>query len=568
MADALPALWCRWLRGWRGLPLALLLWLACGAALAEPVSLVGQADYLVDRSGRLSADQALRAKGWRLLGPRQEFAGAPAAVWLRFRLPATVGSRAVLELPRTVVSEATLYQPAPEGGWLRLEAGDRVPPTQWPIAAPELAFPVHPVAGAASTTVLLRLRHADPFLPRPLVWAEEGYGTHRALEHLWIGLFLGVALMSVAYAAGEALLRGDAVNAWYAWHVVLMAAFQLVQMGYARVYLGGHDAGSTQAARLVAGTLLASVSLLFVRRALPQAISGMRVSAWALAVAAFGVVLTAAYVLWPALSQQPGVLVAQHGYYLLVVFSVGLLLWTVRGLRLPYMGWYVAAFAAAGVGVGLQIAHAQGWLPADSPARYALLAGVAVEIAVLTYALNFSAREVLSDPGLKREGARRDRWTGLLHAAELPRLLVAMAVRALRLNTRGSVVLLQLANLADLKRSHGAAITETVVKACGRVIREACNAGDLPLRLDEERFIVLIEQVHSRAEAHALAERVLQLGLRHHPELPPLELLHWHAAIAHLPRHLKGDPQTLVVRLDQLLTQIRRGSAALVRELP
>ncbi|MCW7537147.1 diguanylate cyclase [Aquabacterium sp. A7-Y] len=547
---------------------ALLLALAPRAWAVEPMPLVGQADYLVDAGGRLSPEQARKAGDWRRLGPRQEFAAAPAAVWLRFTLPSALGPRVVLDLPRTVVSEATLFQPLEGGGWSRLEAGDRILPSLWPISAPELAFPVRALAGAQPTEVLLRLRHADPFLPRPLLWPEEGYDTHRAIEHLWIGLFLGVALMAVAYASGEALFRGDAVSAWYAWHVVLMAVFQLVQMGYARVYLGGHEAGATQAARLVSGTLLASVSLLFVRRALPQAISGLRASTWALAVAVFGVTLTAAYVLWPQLSQEPRVLTAQHGYYALVIFSVGLLLWTVRGLRLPYMRWYVGAFAAAAVGVATQIAYAQGWLPADSPARYAMLAGVAAEIAVLTYALNFSAREVLSDPGLKREGARRDRRSGLLHAAELPSLLMAMAVRALRLNTKGSVVLLRLANLDDLRRAHGPGLSEAVAKACGRVMREACNPGDLPLRLDDDRYAVLVEQVHSRGEAHAVAERILELGLRHHPELPPLEQLHWHAAIAHLPRHLKGDPKTVVERLDQLLGQIRRGSAALVRELP
>ncbi|WP_169788074.1 7TM diverse intracellular signaling domain-containing protein [Caldimonas brevitalea] len=564
MLKAAP--WSPWGRLWRWLLCCFVVLAAPVLAGAAPLSLVGRAEYLIDPQGAWTPDQARAARGWRVLGPRQQVAAAPAAVWLRWRLSRAGESEVVLELPRTVVSEASLYLPRPRGGWDRLVAGDPIAPSRWPLPAPELAFPV-PSATPAGGELLLRLRHADPFVPTPLVWEKSAYDSHRAIEHLWIGVFLGVVAMAVVYGLVEALLRGDAVSGWYVLHVVLMAAFQWVQMGYARAYGGGQDAGATQAARLVVGTLLASVSLLFVRRALPKALSGLRASAWALAVAAFGVALTGAYVVWPALALRSSVVGAQHAYYVLVVVSVGLLLWTVRGVRLPYMRWYVAAFAAAAAGVVAQLAYLRGWLAADGWGRYAMLTGVGIEIAVLTYALNFSAREVLSEPGLKRDRAKRDRWTGLLQAGELPSLLMAMAVRGLRLNTHGAIVMLHLVNHDELRRGSSPVAPEVVAKVCGRVIREACSPGDLPIRLDDQRYAVVLEHVQTPSEAQALAERILELGLHHHPELPPLEALHWHAAIAHVPRHLKGDPQTLIERLDQLLGQMRRGSAARVREL-
>lgn len=530
----------------------------------SPLSLVGRAEVLVDADGEMGLQQVRAALGWRMLAPHQQFAAAPAAVWLRWRQD---GGAAVVELPRTVVRHAVLYHQDSSLQWSSLEAGDHVDPQRWPLRAPEVAFPVDSATAGQPRETYLRLSHADPFVVTPLLWQREAYQANRALEHLWVGLFLGIAAMAVAFALGEVLLRGDAVSAWYALHVLMMVVFQLVQMGYARVYLTGSDAALTQASRVIAGTLLAAVSLLFVRRALPKALSGSRASNWALAVAAFGVLLTALYAAWPHLAQQAHVLRVQHAFYLLVVLSVGGLLWAVRGVRLPYMRWYVAGFAAAALGVAVQIAYTRGWIAAGPWAAYGMLLGAGIEIAVLTYALNFSARDVLSDPGLRREGARRDRLTGLLHASELSSLLVAMAVRALRLNTKGSIVMLRIANLDDLKRSHGAAVVESALKAGARVIREACHAGDVPLRLDDDRYVVVLEQVNSREEAQAMAERIVQLGLQHHPELPQLELLHWHAAIAHLPEHLKGDPMVLVDRLDQLLGQIRRGSALLIREL-
>nr|WP_259372009.1 7TM diverse intracellular signaling domain-containing protein [Caldimonas mangrovi] len=527
--------------------------------------MIGRAEVWVDPGGEMTLAQAQATQGWRTLARQQQFAAAPAAVWLRWR---HAGEAAVVELPRTVVGHAVLYQRDDSSlPWRQLEAGDHVHPERWPLRAPEVALPVRPGSGGQPAETYLRLSHADPFVLMPLLWQREAYQSNRALDHLWVGLFLGVVTMALAFMAGEVLLRGDAVSAWYAMHVLTMAVFQLVQMGYARVYLSGGNAALTQASRLIAGTLLAAVSLLFVRRALPKALSGSRASNWALAVAAFGVLLTGLYVAWPQLAQQDHVLRVQHAFYLLVVLSVGWLLWAVRGVRLPYMHWYVAGFAAAAAGVGVQIAYVRGWLAAGHWASHAMLLGAGLEIALITYALNFSARDVLGDPGLRRDGARRDRLTGLLHSSELPSLLMAMAVRALRLGGKSSLVMLRIANLDDLKREHGATAVESALKAGARVIREACNPGDVPLRLDDDGFAVVLERVHSREEAHAMAQRILGLGLQHHPELPQLEQLHWHAAIAHVPRHLKGDPVALVDRLNQLLGQIRRGSALLVREL-
>lgn len=388
------------------------------------------------------------------------------------------------------------------------------------------------------------------------------------LDLLWLGLFLGVAAMALAYASGEALLRGDAVNAWYALHVVMMVLYQGVQLGYADGLDVGHDAGMREAVRLMAGALLAAVSLLFARRLLPRALGDRRADRWAVVVAAVGVALTAGYLAWPELAREPTVVLAQRAYDLLALSSVIFLLWALRGVRLPYIGWYAAAFLSVAAGLALAAAAERGWLPAQGGwERYGMLAGAGLEILILTYALNFSARDLSRGPGERRHGARLDRWTGLLHGGELPGLLMSLSVRSLRMNTAGAVVMLRLANLEDLQRAHGSEVTEAVMKACARVLREACSPDDLPLRLDDARFVVVLEQVQSRSEAHALAQRILELGLRHHPELPPLERLHWHAAVACIPQDLKGKPQTLIERLDQAVAQIRRGSGALIRSL-
>lgn len=567
---------------WTGWLLRLLLAAACavtGSACASPglihlslppthaLALTRSADILLDPSGALSPDQAWAATAWQpMTAARREQPPQPAAVWMRWRLSAQgPDAAAVLELPGAVVARASLFtRDASREPWRRLDAGDSVDPVNWPIHSPRIAFPL---ALHSGTEVLLRLSHRESFVPRPLVWSRDAYLAQRAQGHLWVGLFLGVVAMALAYALGEALVRGDAVNGWYALHVLLLAVFQLVQTGFARMYLTDHDAELSRAARLIIGTLLAVASLMFARRLLPRAFGGSRADGWALVVAAFGVCLTAGYVFWPALSGVAQVGAAQQAYYLLVLATVALLLWAVRGVRLPYIGWYAAGFAAAAAGLAVEVAADRGWLAGWRWDGQAALAGAGLEIVILTYALNFSARDMLGEPASRREGARLDRWTGLLHGGELPGVLMSLSLRALRTNTQGAVVMLRLANLEELQRVHGAAVTEPVMKACARLLREACSPADVPVRLDDTRFVVVLEQIQSHSEAHALAQRMLDLGLQHHPELPTLEQIHLHAAIAYVPQDLKGRPQALLDRLDQAVSQIRRGSGSLIRQL-
>lgn len=567
--------------GWRHLwALVILLagWLGQAAA-ADPGVVVltlssGQAqlltrsaELLVDPSGGLTPDQAWAARGWQAAGSAAGRQPAqPAEVWLRWRLqPVAPAGPVVLELPGTLIARASLYtRRAPEAPWQRLDAGDTINLAAWPLLAPRLAFPL---TLDARTEVLLRLGHRENFVPQVRAWSREGWLAQRARAQLWLGLFLGVVVMALAYALGEALLRGDAVNGWYALHVLLLAVFQLVQTGYARMLLTEHDAELGRAARVIIGTLLAVASLMFARRLLPRAFGGSRVDGWALVVAALGVCLTVAYLVWPALAGLAELGLAQQGYYLLVLATVALLLWAVRGVRLPYIGWYAAGFAAAAAGLVLEAAAVRGWMGSWRPDGLAAMAGAGLEIVILTYALNFSARDMMGDPAARREGARLDRWTGLLHGGELPGLLMSLAVRALRTNTQGAVVMLRLANLEDLQQAHGPGITEPVMKACARILREACSPGDVPVRLDDTRFVVVLEQVQSPSEARALAQRVLDLGLQHHPELPALEQIHLHAAIASVPQDLKGRPQALLDRLDHAVGQIRRGSGSLIRQL-
>ncbi|HET7865439.1 MAG TPA: 7TM-DISM domain-containing protein [Burkholderiaceae bacterium] len=527
--------------------------------------------YLVDPSGSLDPAAALARQDWRALPALDRWPAAPAAVWFRFQIRnASEDIDAVASVPRVFLQEATVFTPGAEGApWRMATAGDALHFSVWPMPGPVMALPftVPPMAGG-STEVLVRLRHTSAFRDVPTLWTRDGWQARLAIEHLIMGIFMGAALVSMLYAAIEAIGRHDAVSGWYGLHVMLMTLVVIGQLGYLRLYPGVEDAIVHRGYLFGSGTLLAAVTLLFVQRALPQAFGGQVASRLSLMTTVAGVALGALYVLWPQLAEQHQLWSARVGYYAATVACVVGLLWASRGVRMPMRWWHRAAFAVAATGVALYALHAAGMVAGSMWSRCALPLCSAVEFMLLTYALSLSSRLVAdAAPGVTRDRVM-DRSSGFLHVSELPALLVAMALRAMRVKQAGSVVLLHLSNLADLEAEFGAQIGPSAEQAAIRTLRLALRPGDEVVRVDRTHYVALLHRVHGHEEAREFAMRVQTLGLQHCPELPPLQQIQWHAAVGHMPQHIQRNPEKLPQRLMQLVSQIRHGSAALVRELP
>jgi hypothetical protein len=527
--------------------------------------------YFVDLSGSLTPSAALAMQDWRPLPALGRWPAAPAAVWFRYQVRyAPEDGPAVAAVPRVFLQEATVFTQAPNGGaWRAVSAGDGLHLSAWPLPGPVVALPfsVQALPGGHAE-VLVRLRHTSAFKDEPTLWSRSDWQARLAIEHLVVGMFIGVALLSMLYAAIEAVARHDAVTGWYGLHVLLMTLVVIGQLGYLRLYPGVADAVVHRGYLFGAGTLVAAVTLLFVQRALPQAFGGRIASRLSLITAMAGVALGALYVLWPQLAEERQLWSARVGYYAATVACVVSLLWAARGVRMPLRWWHRAAFATAGTGVAVYALHAGGLIEGTMWLRCVLPFCSALEFALLTYALSLSSRLVAdAAPGITRDRVM-DRSSGFLHVSELPALLVAMALRAMRVKQAGSVVLLHLSNLADLEAEFGAQIGPSAEQAAIRTLRLALRPGDEVVRVDRTHYVALLHRVHGHEEAREFAMRVQALGLQYCPELPPLQQIQWHAAVGHMPQHIQRNPEKLPQRLMQLVSQIRHGSAALVRELP
>jgi GGDEF domain-containing protein len=559
-------------RRWHGLVALLLVTVGTGACTqGEPHAASASAQYFVDAGGTLTSATVKAEAAWRPLPAAEAWPALPSAVWFRFQFRALADDAPqVVAVPRVFLYEATVFTTAADGSLRTASAGDHLRFSSWPLPGPVVALPFSATvpSGGGPAEVLVRLRHGGRFKDVPTLWTTRAWQTRLAIDHAIMGIVLGAAVIALTYALGEAIGRRDTIAGWYGLHVLLMVLVVAGQLGYVRLYLGVDDVAVHRGHLFGAGTLLAAVSLLFVRRALPQAFGGEVASLWSLVTAIGGVLLGAMYMFWPHAAEHAQLWSVRLVYYAATLASLLGLLWAARGVRMPQRWWHRAAFVAAGTGLLSYILHAGGLIPGTMWSRSFLPLSGMLEFCLLTYALSLSSKLAAdSIPGMARDRVM-DRSTGFLHVSELPGLLVSMALRAMRIKQAGSVVLLHFSNLAELEAEFGTEIGPPAEQAAVRTLRLALRPGDEVVRVDRTHYVALLHRVHGHEEARDFAIRVQTLGLQHCPELPPLQQVQWHAAVGHMPQHIQRNPEKLPQRLMQLVSQIRHGSAALVRELP
>jgi len=129
------------------------------------------------------------------------------------------------------------------------------------------------------------------------------------------------------------------------------------------------------------------------------------------------------------------------------------------------------------------------------------------------------------------------------------------------------VIAIEVANAQDLALHHGKDAFDAMVQVTRRLIGEHARESDVALRLGRTRFALLITRTAGAHQVLAMAQRIMDQGLRQAPELPASEHLRLHAVVAMLPEHVNGRGQGFVQALNAALDQIRPGSGLVLREL-
>lgn len=499
----------------RGILLVLALWVGGFALATPPASILAPAvDTWMEAGESTSVEQVAAAGGPARFSPSAEggvyqLIGG-GTLWLRLRWPTPPHSQVTLgiDLPVPLLDEATLYVPRPGGGFAAQHAGDQLAVEDWDRPGRYASFALT-VPQVATPTAFLRVRHVDtisfPLRIGSALALEQG----RQVEYLVLGLVGGSLLLLSIFCLIQGVVHRDAIYAGYTGYAATMLLAMAAVTGIAGHLLWPQAAVWNNLSQGALPVLLAGVNLLFVRHLcgigarFPQMhrASGTAAMVLLLLAAAYGFVTP---------PMQSAIVVVSLVLSPALGLASALLAWRRRD---PVGGWVllahtplaVAALAAAARVLGLLPA---GWLTMDGTA-----VATALAVPLLLPALGARSRERHWMQNRVNHLTQQDALTGLLSPAAFEAQVRVVVQGAMMRREAAAVILIDVANLQQIRRFHGDAMAEQcllrAVMKLHRVIREGDAAG----RLGTDCFGVILEGCRARSEVQDRMVRLIASGL-------------------------------------------------------
>lgn len=380
---------------------------------------------------------------------------------------------------------------------------------------------------------------------------------------LVISLYFGVMGFAIVYSLVQFAITRDRLYGLYAPYLAVMAVRQDLRSGFSRSLWLPDAPEWWMALRHISLLAAFLLGVLLVRALLPPQLVGQRLHRVGTVAIVLALLLALAYpAMPPAIAWE---LYNIYGLATLMLLTVLLARAWQPGLRQLMgiaFGFAVIALAAlAPMLVNLSVLPPSGW------SANALLSGGIVQALILAVALSMGLSDDVAVDLARRYRAARDPATGLHGPALLPRLVHALMLRHRRAGGQAAVIAIEVANAQDLVLHHGKESFDAMLAVMRRLLAEHARESDVALRLGRTRFALLVTRTAGAHQVLALAQRILDQGLRQSPELPPSEHLRLHAVVAMLPEHVNGRGQGLVQSLNGALDQIRPGSGLVLREL-
>lgn len=474
------------------------------------------------------------------------------SLWLKLRVQRIPGSTEVwfLQVPVAIVDRVTLYQREPGGSWAGTSAGDRVALREWPLQVRYPTFPLR-LEDRVPTDLFLEVRHSsDLRVPLRLVTAAA-HAERSQLEHLALGVLMGVLGLLLVSAAWRGVLLRDGVHAWYATFTALAMLSIASFTGVAGQVLWGDAPGWPDAAPGCL-TLLASgvAAWLFHRLALP-ATQGGWLGAALRALAFAGPFLAFLYLL---VDRSVGVLMLGLQPLLVGVAALCAAILTSRRGD-PVGKWLLLGSLPLCLSVVVAMLRVTGLLAPSWWSEYLLVLALTLNLPMLLVALN-SRTEVRRSVELRRiASASQDPLTGLMkRTGFLARVHQAVVRHQLNGESAGLAVV-QLKNLEWIRSQAGEeaaneALLRTVIQL-RRSVRDADTTG----RLSENTFGLIVEGATVRDGMARIASRLIAAGLMQDPQSPPEPQLQLHIAAVMLNQHT-APAETLIGHLHGVLAEM------------
>jgi GGDEF domain-containing protein len=483
------------------------------------------------------------------------------ALWFRFTLTeADNNERWYLEIPQPAVDRVTLYTQDAQGRWISRTAGDRLAVAAWPLPHRHPLLPLQ-LAPRTEQRFFLRVENAHRF-SAPLEFTSERELVRREQRSgLVLGIYFGLAGLSIVLALLAAVWLRDAAFGWYALTICLMGVSQASLTGVAGLHLWPHwpwwsDAAATALPPVAVGALLWFVSTMV------SLSERSRRAHLLLAVLSVACLLASGVILVAEPSWRSRVLVP---VLMLAIFAgAAVVVWAARrGDR--HAGWLLIGMLPVAVGAAFPLARVAGLLPVTFWTTHAVQIGIAVELPLLMAVLLARSQD-------RRENSRRihglqrtDPATGLINAHVFMERLQRLIARSARLKHESVVLLVDIANLEALQRDFEPRWAEELpLRVAGRLL-SAAREIDSVARLTDHRFGMLVEGPLTAEEAAAMGSKVVARCLMPFKDRPVDWAAQVRVAQAMVPNGMEGE--RLVGRLDALLASIPADSKRAVFSL-
>lgn len=495
-----------------GLWIGLAAWADGGPVLLDPdvgrATLDKQGESWTDPTGQAGITDVAAARdiAWAPTSTRQVHPLQPgAALWLRFTVGESDDSqRWWLEVPYPALDRITLYTSDGQGGWTARAAGDSIPVANWPVPHrhPVLPLALKPVG---AQQFYAKVENAHSF-GAPLVFTSERELLRQEQRtSLILGIYFGLAALSVVLALVIGLSLRDPAFTWYALTVTLIGLSQAALTGIAGLHLWPTMArwNDVSVAALPVAALAVLLMFLSALVSLPQRLLRLHrlltaLSLLCLAVAALVLVVDPG---WRVRLMVPTGAAA-------IAVSVGVLTWAARrGDR--HAGWLLVGMVPVGIGSALPLARAAGLLPVGFWTTNGLLIGISVEMPILLAVMAARVQDRFANISRIHGLARVDPATGLLNAHVFQVRLTRLIARSTRLKHEAMVLLVDIVNVDQIRRDFDRrAAEELPLRVASRLLAFAREI-DTVARLSDHRFGILVEGPLSRDEAMATGAKVV-----------------------------------------------------------
>lgn len=194
--------------------------------------------YLLEDGRALDFAGARVAEGWKDYTGVLGLGFGRDAFWVRISLEGLQpGAPWVVRLRPAFLDDVELFLPTPDGGHRTMRLGDRKPEPREGTPDGALAVDWTPGEGQTQAELFLRVSTSSTRSAQVVVLPLNEAEWQRGIENGLAGLFFGMMLCLLAWGSLSAVVRRDAVLAWYAAYQLAGCAMSAGLMGYARLLL-------------------------------------------------------------------------------------------------------------------------------------------------------------------------------------------------------------------------------------------------------------------------------------------------------------------------------------------